>query len=447
MAENLPAVFDKNALIQSIQGKLAPEAASYLISVLKNDIRALATDEVFALRDGSGEIRAFKQSLTLSSYNGGLVQPVAGGPYVLSAQGYEMWAEAAGAQVVFPTQVLVGTEMLPNPAVVRDPVNGRILYVAARAVAYRFTSKGIPQVSDWTTYYDNPSYRMIDLLSKAKKEKTAFRLLPAGEKPEVTNHEKWAGYPFDEALTLWIDVSHESVIGWLGTIVNREKKSIDFAQTFAKRNALKHLSGIQKVPGQEFPETKSFKKDGEEITYVKMKVTPIPEWTVPIISWRSTGKNIINWSSAEYEKLQSRVSRLIENASEFASEDVIDIPYSEITTGREDVGEDVSITGDAIDPEDVMEEAVESKPFVPGAEDVPTTSTRPTPVAPPVAKSVMTPAEEKLFANFNVTRADFPSEFKKACMFFKVGFGDDVEYTPDQMSAIMKKINEFVDQF
>jgi hypothetical protein len=51
-------------------------------------------------------------------------------------------------------------------------------------------------VSDWTTIYDTPSYRMIDLLGKAKQFPQAFTLLPSEMVPEKENGT-WARYPFD----------------------------------------------------------------------------------------------------------------------------------------------------------------------------------------------------------------------------------------------------------
>ncbi len=129
----------------------APEAFPILSGVVRKDIVSLGTDDAFALRDQEGEIRAFKQPLTLSEKAGTLIQPIPGGPHVVSAQGYEVWQEAAGACVIFPSEVLVDGKWQANPAVIRDQKNGRILMIYARARAFRFSSKGIPMVSDWTT--------------------------------------------------------------------------------------------------------------------------------------------------------------------------------------------------------------------------------------------------------------------------------------------------------
>jgi len=307
------------AAIEKIKSQF-PKEAELFSALIKKDIIALATDEAFALRDTTGEIRAFKQALTLSDKAGTLIQPVPGGGYVVSAQGYEVWQEAAGACVIFPSEVLVDGKWQSNPAVIRDERNNRILMIYARAVAFRFSSKGIPMVSDWTTIYDTPSYRMIDLLGKAKQFPQAFTLLPSEMTPEKEG--TWAKYPFDETTNLWMNTTHEEALKWLASIINREKKSIDFAQTFAKRNSLKHLSGIQKAPG--------------------------PQWTVPVISWRPTNGNIVKWDATQYAALQAKVGKLISgDRSEFSQ--------IEMQTGSERVDdneESAAVLASEMDPED-----------------------------------------------------------------------------------------------
>jgi hypothetical protein len=267
----------------------ANEINSYLEGVKAKDITVLGQDEVFNLRDSSGEIRAVRGKLTLSSANGGLGQPVPNGPYVISAQGYVMWAETAGAIVINAPTVLVDGVQQQNPHIRRDPKNRRILEVYCRAIAFRYSSKGIPQVSDRTTIFDVPAYRMIDLLAKAKKFPHAFRLLPVGMEPppgETSAKSKgtWAKYDFDEATQLWIDTSHEEALQWFGHIINREKKAIDLAQTFAQRNALKHLSGLQKAPSA--------------------------SWTIAVTCWRPVDGNLIKWDPSRYVHAVNALDRL-----------------------------------------------------------------------------------------------------------------------------------------
>jgi len=414
---NLPAAqLDKKTAIQNIAGQF-PAEADYLQAIISKDVVALGTDDAFALRDADGEIRAFKQRLDLSVTEGTLIQPVYNGPYVISAQGYEVWAEAAGASVIFPKEVLVDGQWCQNPAVVRDSTNRRILCIYARAVAFRFSSKGIPQISDWTTIFDTPSYRLIDLLGKAKKYPQAFRLLP-GEMGAPEEKGTWASYPFDESTTLWVNTAHEEALTWYAQILNREKKAIDFAQTFARRNALKHLSGLQKVPGDK------------------------PQWSIPILCWRPMGGNIIKWDASRYSQVQDRVSKLIENrGADFATDDTIDIPPAKTMTGSERVSDEPEFEAieQTIDPEDQTE--------LPRQEPDTISPVKTKALDPEVKAELLAKESKTLAANFTVTREEFPVEFKKACISLKLAFGDGVDYSDEQMTAIMKRVNELVDQF
>jgi hypothetical protein len=310
--------------------KSMPEFAA-IQAAIKKDIIALGIDEAFALRDENGNIRAFRQWVKLSLEDKTLTQPVPGGDIVVSAQGYEVWAEGAGANVIFPDTVLVGSSHQPNPHAIMDEHNGRIKLVYARAVAFRFSSKGIPQVCDWTTIFDTAAYRMIDLIGKAKKFPQAFRLLPTGMEPPA-EEGTWGKYIFDEAMTLWVNSAHGEALQWYGQIINREKKSIDFAQTFARRNALKHLSGIQRAPG--------------------------PYWEVPVLCWRPTSGNIVKWDATQYAQLQQRVGKLIHSADkEFGGNQQQCV---KTIMGREDVADDqdgnTSIIDTEMDPEDQQQQ-------------------------------------------------------------------------------------------
>ena len=156
---NMPTVTAQQALA-SLEQQNTPEAmaiVNYVRDLKNKNVATLGTDEAFVLQDGKGQIKAFKSVLQLSAQEGTLVQPAPNGPFVVSAQGYEVWAERTGTSVIFPKEVLVGTEWKPNPYAERDPENRRILAVHARAVAFKFSSMGIPQVSDWTTIFDTPS--------------------------------------------------------------------------------------------------------------------------------------------------------------------------------------------------------------------------------------------------------------------------------------------------
>jgi len=381
------------AALETIQD---PEAKNLLSMVVAQNIAVLGEDEAFLMRDKNGEIRAFKQRCSLSLRDGTLVQPTPG-TNVISAQGYEKWAEAAGACVIFPKEVLVGQDWMPNPFAERDPNNRRILAVHARAVAFRFSSKGLPIISDWTTIFDTPSYRLIDLLAKAKKFPQAFRLLPAELKPEDPG--TWASYPFDESTNLFVNTSHDEALTWFSQILNREKKSMDFAQTFAKRNALKHLSGLQKVPG-----------NGSE-------------WNLSVLCWRPTAGNIIKWDASEYVNLQKRVGSLIDgNGSEFEQ-----IEYQ---SGKEAVSDEqgFAATEAEIDPED-------QEPI-----DIESGEAEPTPGPEPQQQQVPS-AESKIMMQFRQIQKMFPKETAQTIADLKISG------TPNEVQAVLisKKVNEILD--
>lgn len=401
---NLPALKIKpQDAIERIREKFPDEAAA-LEAVVKNNVVALGTDEAFALRDNEGIIRCYKQPLRLSGKDGTLIQPVPNGPFVVSAQGYEHWQEAAGACVIFPSEVLVDGKWQQNPYVMRDEKNRRILCIVARAVAFRYSNKGIPQVSDWTTMFDTPSYRMIDLLAKAKQYPQAFQLLPVDMKPEKDG--TWAAYPFDESTQLWVNTAHNEVLGWFSQIINREKKAIDFAQTFAKRNALKHLSGLQKAPAS--------------------------EWVIPVLCWRPTAGNIIKWDATQYAMLQERVGNLI-------SGDRAEFKQIELKTGTERVSEEDGIEGvlAETDPEDQAEEQSADQPQDSGnGQEKQEKKT---------SKKKLAEVDQRIIDNLKIAIEQFPEDFKAACVGLQKKAAEAHEYDPKTAEAIMREINRIID--
>jgi len=411
------SVAEAIALIK--ESNASEDAIRVMEAVVSQNVVALGETEIFTLRNSSGEIKAFRQGLTLSHKNGGLIQPLgSSGPWVVSAQGYEFWQESAGANVIFPQQVLVNQGWMPNPAVIRDPKNGRVLMVYARAVAFRYSSKGILMAVDWTTIYDTPSYRMIDLLAKAKETPQAFKLLPTEMVPPKDEKKTWAKYPFDESTALWIDTSHDAALKWFSTIINREKKSIDFAQTFARRNALKHLSGLQKAPGD--------------------------TWQMSVLCWKPTKGDMIKWDLSEYVNLQERADQMMggkrpdnmqiemQKGSENVSED-------ETTAGME-ASTDIEDQADVIrvdEKTDLMPPREVSKKVEP-EKKVETKETKPASKEAKPEGVRVHPA----IANLEVTMKAFPEEYEAAIKALKID-PDEIRVTEAQQ--IMAEINRIVD--
>ncbi|MGE4537637.1 MAG: hypothetical protein AB7D37_11210 [Desulfovibrio sp.] len=406
---------------------------AYLAALHKHSVVALGEDEAFALADKSGEIKAFKQRLILSVENGGLVKPGFSDkiPYVVSAQGYEMWAEAAGACVIFPESVMVDGVKQTNPHVIRDPNNRRILNIYARAVAFRFSSKGLPMVADWTTAYDVPSYRLIDLVAKAKQTPQAFKLLPADmEKPKEEG--TWGAYPFDETMVLWVNSKHGEALKWYGEILNREKKALDFAQTFARRNACKHLSGLQKAPG--------------------------PQWHLSIICWRPTGGSLMKWDSTTYANVQRRIEGLGEG-QDFAALPEGEKPMAvQYTKGVDRMDEEeglINAEDEEKEPELPPAEASAPIDMAPGengtydhqpAEPGPATmppAADPEPAQASPDEPQLSEADQKDLANYEATREACPDEDAKARR--RMSIKPNAAVTPAQARELYKIIGSMVD--
>ena len=359
---------------------------------------AIGIDQAFALTDKDGQIKAFKTMLNLSVEDGTLVTigtyPAA--PVAISAQGYELWAEKTGASVIFPKDVLVGDTLKPNPYMERDPKNNRVLAVHCRAVAFKYSPMGLPQVCDWSTIFDVPSYRMIDLLAKAKKTPQAFKLLPEGLEPKAENNETWAKYSFDESTNLWLNTSHNEVLDWFASIINREKKAMDFAQTFARRNALKHLSGLQKPPQ-------------------KAHI-----WSFPVLSWRPTGNNIVKWDQTQYEQLQKRVAGMIEGSDEFEAGETKQI---EIRKG-------VEVISNELDNPEIQEDVNPDDPV-----DVEAQAEIEAPEQKEMTKAVR--------QAYSISKS-FPPEFNQAISELNIN-GNLDSMTDDQAIAVCKMVNQILD--
>jgi hypothetical protein len=400
-------------ILESIKSKVSEDEFKALVNIQQKNVVALATDQAFALRDAAGEIRAFKQRVRLSKEEGTLIQPVPGAPWSVSAQGYEILAEASGVAVIFPQDCIVDGEVRRNPYVLRDTQNGRVLAVYARAVAYRFSSKGLPQVCDWTSMFDLPSYRLIDLIAKAKDAPSVFKLLPIDDVPPAATGTTWAKYPFDNSTTLWINTSHPGALDWYKAILNREKKAVDFCQTFARRNATKHLLGIQKAPG--------------------------PVWDLTVFCWRPTSGNLVKWDYTRY----AEVRKQIEDAAGGGS---FEGQKPEVVKGKDEAladeapPEEIDLD-DAVDVEHrVVDATVDTGP----AEELPqgaAPQATPEP-AQSEPKRKLTKEEQGIVKGFEMAREAFPGVYQKALaeLMFKPPL------TVEEMQKIEARMNRMLDE-
>jgi hypothetical protein len=226
-------------------------------------------------------------------------------------------------------------------------------------------------------------------------------------------------------MTLWVNSSHDKALDWYKTILNREKKAIDFAQTFARRNACKHLSGLQKSPNNQ------------------------NSWAIPIICWRPTGGSLVKWDSTTYANVQRRIEGLGEGQN-FAALGEGEKPMTiELRKGTERMDEEPDLIG-AEDEERAPEPDVAALDMAPGqngtyghAPDQPsqTAGTVPSQEAP--AEPLLSEADEKALANYHATRENFPDEDAEARR--RLGIAPRADVTPAQAQELYRIASAIVD--
>lgn len=397
----------------------------YLAAIHQKNVIALGDGEAFALTDAEGRsIKATKRTVRLSAENGGLTQPVWNGPYVISAPGYSMLAHTAGAVVMnAPTVIVDGVEQ-QNPFVRRGP-DGTIIEVHCRAMAFRYNENGQPMVSDRTTIFDTATYALADMVGKAKRTKDAFKLLPSVV-PAPNPPEEWACYRVDDAVNLWMKITHAEVINFLGQVLNRKKKALEFAQTFAQRNALKHLFGIAVVPGQH---------DG----------APISVWDVPVVCWAPSDGGLIRFDTSRY----AASTKVIEALS--AGRPVA-LPETReplvISRGTDEVhGGDMDQEADPLENPDRYENPNKQMFEVPRPEEHPATmpeaeqsQEEPSPLD--ATTGDWTDEEVAAWKNLQVAREEFPAEYADALA--ECGLTDS-EVNPGNAAEINLAISRMLD--
>jgi hypothetical protein len=402
-ATKLPAVQLKPLDAVKRIEKDYPQEAKLLLAVVENNILALGTDEVFALRDKEGEVRAFKQICQLSLVNGGLVNlPIAGGVIIVSAQGYEMWAEKAAASVIFPVEVMVYGKPMANPAALHD-ANGDWTGWAIRAAAFRLSAMGLPIVSDRTVIFDINNRRNIEFLAKAKKYQQAFKILAKKANPPEENGS-WIEYEFDKASSLWVNASHNEALDWYADISQMIKNSLQLAQTHAARNALKHLSGLQKAPD----------KTGV--------------WNIPVIAWRPTSGNIIKWDPTTYKNLQTKISAMV-------SGDRSEFKQIELTSGVDTLDEtDIAAVNAGEVDETAHAAGAEGEHKEEGAAQ-----------EPKEKKKARPKEDQKVIQQLRAVIKSMPDEFAKACFALELKELEADQYEVDTAKKIMEKVTELME--
>lgn len=402
----------------------------YIAALNQKNVIALGEGEAFALTDAEGRsIKATKRTVRLSAENGGLTQPVYNGPFVISAPGYSMLAHAAGAVVMNAPTVIVDGIAQQNPYV-RRGADGTIIEVHCRAMAFRYNENGQPMVSDRTTIFDTATYALADMVGKARKHKDAFKLLPSAM-PAPKPQEEWACYRVDEAVNLWMKITHEEVINFLGQVLNRKKKALEFAQTFAQRNALKHLFGIAVVPGQ-------------------AREKSINVWNVPVVCWAPSDGGFIRFDTSKYAASTQIIEALTEGKP-------VALPEAQapliISRGVDDVnGSDMDEEADPLENPDRYERLREdsslsafAEPDEPAftAESFPAKAVNePSPESTEADEPVWTDEQRRDWKNLQVAREQFHSEYADAVRRCRL---DEHSVSPGNALEVLHAINRILD--
>ena len=253
--------------------------------------------KAIAICDEAGNLKAFKTKIPLSIQDGTLVKPVGMGVTLCSAEGYKMQQRYSGLIAdMLPTVVVDGKEQ-GNPYVGRDG-KGRIQMVYCRAFCFGYTEMGVRSVVSKTVVFDVHTYELVDLIAKAKSQPADFQLRPIDmESPGA----KWAKYPIDDSTAIFANVASDDFLKWMGQIMNRKRKAVEIAQTFAIRNAIKS-----------HPMVKFHKLDGGEASTI-----------VPALC-HYAAKGEMRWDRSQYAGFVDNVQALLSGKSKVIDAEVID---------------------------------------------------------------------------------------------------------------------------
>lgn len=274
---------------------------------------------VIRQKDG-GEIRQFKTKMVLSTIEDTLVALPGTGTMIVSATGYNLMARTGGMIVVNANTVVVDGVNQANPHVKRN-ARGHIEQVTCRALCFGYSPIGIPTVSDRTVTFDLGLYRIQDLIAKAKNAPAAFKLVPAGT--EVPG-PSWARYSLDEAVDMLVDTASQEAINWYSNINSRQKKAVEYAQTFAQRNAIKAHPNV---------------------TLHKCK-TPTASLTMSV--WRPV-KGSMQWDMTGFAGQVDLIEQIADGKRTSAAADTV-----AVTKGTDNLNEDPTVNHDirVVEPEE-----------------------------------------------------------------------------------------------
>lgn len=226
----------------------------------------------------------------------------------------------------------------------------------------------------------------------------------------------------------------------------QREKIIDTAQTFARRNVVKHLTGLAEVPGQIYRSPAEGTKNGEKYTYTKETVTPFQVWDMEITVWIPSNDGIIRWNGSQYAELRKQLENIISN-DEAKPVEIVGVGAEEVSISE---SEELNVTEpEAQDAEyEILPQktpqsdthAAQSEPII---EQPPADA--PGKQSQPPSNSPLDQAAEfrrRLWNNYQAIKQNFPDEYAQAV---KICGGVENTSSRDWIMEVIARVNEIID--
>jgi len=180
--------------------------------------------------------------------------------YLVTATGYRYLNKVASISIVTPQSVIVDERPVPNPHIERNARTKAIESVNIRKMGIGYSPAGNVVVLDKTLFYNVYTYFIQAIQAKmgrakwtmvegGQRQKTDKKEFPncavygiADEKPTIPG--RWAFYPTEEPLGIWINYEDQAIIDCLEEHTQRQRFGDRMATTIVERNILKDHPAI-----------------------------------------------------------------------------------------------------------------------------------------------------------------------------------------------------------
>lgn len=266
--------------------------------------------------------------------------------YLVTATGYRHLNKVASISIVTPQSVIVDGHPVPNPHIERNSRTRAIESVNIRKMGIGYSPAGNVVVLDKTLFYNVYTYFIQSVQAKMKRmiwvnQKPTEKEFPncavygtVDEKPMAAG--RWAFYPTEEPLGIWINYEDQAIIDCLEEHTQRQRFGDRMATTIVERNILKDHPAIAV--------SQVFEKTGNAGIQA----------TVTVHGWRNDN------SPRNISELMRRAEDGKESADfEVQAEIITEVDTEEEKAARKEV---VEAEGEAIEPEVMGNPAKDKEP-------------------------------------------------------------------------------------